>query len=172
MVGAISDTLRSRTQRWTAVLAAVGLAATAFAAVPAQADIWTTVGDTFIGKNCVGDLCIERKLTSVAFPVEPTPQVPTPGATVLVVGTVKLTFAGGEELATVAAGQENPPCDIINATPVTTGCVDSPLGPEEQSFEKVKNLFSQECVWNAKVTITKGGATVFHTDDAKFVSSC
>lgn len=91
---------------------------------------------------------------------------------VLVVGTVKVTFAGGEELAVAAAGQEDPPCDVVNATPLTTDCVDSPLGPEDKRFREVENLFTKQCVWNANVTITKGGATVFHTNDGKFVANC
>lgn len=75
-----STRLRNRAQRWTAVLAAVGLAFAGFAAVPAQAqDVYATLADAFEGQRCVEDICINRTLTSKAFPVEPVPKEPDRG---------------------------------------------------------------------------------------------
>lgn len=157
---------------WTAAVLAVAMVGAV--ATPAQAlpDQWAIVVDAFVGQDCVDDVCVDRTLTSVAFPVEPVPQVPSVGDPIVWVGGVLVTFVGGEQLPLPGVGQENPPCDVYNlASEVVQDCDDSPLIPNE-AVREVENLFTKTCLWNAELHITKGGATVFFTNDAKFLADC
>lgn len=144
-------------------------------AAPAQAGVWDQwhiIVGQFEGEECVNDLCVERSLESVAFPVEPVPDAPVLGDSILFAGSVLVTFAGGEQLALPGVGQQNPPCDVYDlANPVVQDCDDSPLVPDEQ-IREAEDLFTRTCLWNAELHVTKGGATVFFTNDAKFVADC